>query len=150
MKELGPGDVSVKESFDLEAARAWRLPPSVSFAVEGATRKGDVVEVTGWLSNSAAAPETIVVFPAGPLGFFAEPAPASAVKLPPPPGGPPRPPPVPPPPEWVTLPAESRVKVTTSFRLSEWQWKSGAPRELEWSFLFWNEPKPRGRLPVPE
>jgi hypothetical protein len=33
--------------------------------------------------------------------------------------------------------------------LTDWEWKADVPREIEWSFQFWNEPKPRGRFMIP-
>lgn len=57
--------------------------------------------------------------------------------------------PAPPPPEFLTLPAQSRVQLESGIDLSEYSWDEKQPRELEWSFQFWDEPKPSGSLLLP-
>ena len=105
--------------------------------------------LNGLLENSGPAPVTVTVFPAGPLGFYAEPAHASAQRKPLPPGTPPLPMQAPPPPLIIELPGRTAVRVTTDVALDDYDWTPGAPREIEWSFLFWNEPKPKGKVSVP-
>ncbi len=146
--------VKTMASYDMDAARASTVPPTVSFRLDGPPVIHGLgpwkrVTLNGLLENSGAAPVTVTVFPAGPLGFYAEPARTSAQRKPPPPGTPPLPMQAPPPPLLVVLPARTAVRVTTDVALDEYDWIPGAPREIEWSFLFWNEPKPKGKVGVP-
>ncbi len=139
-----------KSSFDMEAARASTVPPTVSFRLDGGpTRSGAVVTLHGRLENSGDAPVTVTVFPAAPLGFALQPAPGAAQKKPPPPGAPPLPPPAPPPPLLLDLPARTSVRMDTSVSVDDFDWTPGAAHELVWTYLFWNEPKPTGKVIVP-
>jgi hypothetical protein len=145
--------IKSSSSYDMEAARASTVPPTVSFRLDGPpVGKGlgpwKRVILNGLLENSGPAPLTVTVFPAGPLGFYAEPTHSSAQRKPRPPG-PPLPMQAPPPPLIIELPARTAVRVTTDVALDEYDWTPGAPREIEWSFLFWNEPKPKGKVTVP-
>lgn len=80
--------------------------------------------MTFWLGKpSRSPPMSSFAIEGGPGGFVLQPAPGAAERIPQP--GPPTPP-VPPPPLAFTL-----------------------PRELAWSLLFWNEPKPGGKLVLP-
>lgn len=143
--------VARRTSYDMEAARAWTLPPQVTFRLEGApARSGETVKLTGLLENAGPEPRTMVVFPVGAWGFFVQPAPGAAQRRPPRPGEPPRMPPAPPPPLLFELPARTAVRMTSAISLDDWLWEEGKPRELEWSYLFWSEPKPGGRVAVPE
>lgn len=135
-----------RDSFDMEAARAWKLPAQVTFALDGgAVIEADSVRLTGWLTNASTEPQFIVIFPVGTMGFLVQPAPGTAKRRP----GPPTPPPAPPPPLTLILPAQSRFHAETVLSLAAWEWEPGKPQEIEWSFQFWNEPKPRGRLLLP-
>lgn len=150
MRTVEPSAVSAHESFDMEAARRAVVPAGVSFRIDGAAVvEGEYVRASGLLTNSTEVAQRVVVFPAGPLGFYVGPAPGSGRARPPPAGMPPMPPPVPPPPLVIELPARTQVKLSSGFSLAGYEWIGPEPHELEWSFLFWNEPKPRGRLPIP-
>jgi hypothetical protein len=133
----------------MAAASAWRRPAEVGFEIEGVQVNGDQVLVAGWLFNRSLEPQQVVLFPVGPLGLVVQPAPGTATRLPPRPGEPPRMMPAPPPPEFLVLPAQSRVRVQAGLSLADYSWDAAKPRELEWSYQFWDEPKPRGRLPLP-
>jgi hypothetical protein len=142
--------VKMRSSFDMDAARASTVPPTVSFRLDGPPVKtGQTVTLHGLLENSGTAPVVVTVFPAGGIGFFVQPATGSARPKPSPPGSPMPPPMVPPPPLLVELPARTAVRVTNAVLLDEYDWTPGAPREIEWSLLFWNEPKPRGTVKLP-
>ena len=133
------------DSYDLQAARAWKLPEQIDFTIEELpVIEGDYLQVGGWLSNASPAPQRVVVFPVGNLGFYVNPITGTAKNL-----GPLLPMPAPPPPLLLTLPALSRTRLTTTLKLSDWEWDKQKPKEIEWSFLFWNEPKPRGRMTIP-
>ena len=146
--------VKTSPSYDMAAARASTVPPTVSFRLDGPpVGKGlgpwKRVTLNGLLENSGTAAVTVTVFPAGPLGFYAEPSHTSAQRKPLPPGMPPLPMQAPPPPLIIELPARTAVRVTTDVALDDYDWAPGVPREIEWSFLFWNEPKPKGKVSVP-
>jgi hypothetical protein len=150
MRTVEPSAVSAHESFDMEAARRAVVPAGVSFRIDGdAVVEGEYVRARGLLANATEVAQQVVVFPAGPFGFYVAPAPGAARARPPPPGTPPMPPPVPPPPLVIELPARTQVKLSSGFSLSGYEWIGPEPHALEWSFLFWNEPKPRGRLAIP-
>lgn len=91
---------------------------------------------------------TAELFPVGPLGFFAQPVPGSATRRPPRPGEPPRQMPARPPPELFTLPPHARLRVECGLDPAEWDW-APVPRAIEWSLLFWTEPRPTGRVALP-
>jgi len=138
-------ELRMQDSYDLPAARAWKLPEQVSFAVEELpVTKGDSLEVGGWLSNASLESQLVVIFPVGTLGFYVKPINGVSKSL-----GPLLPMPAPPPPLLLTLPAHSRVHLATTLKLSDWEWDAREPRKVEWSFLFWNEPKPSGRIMIP-
>lgn len=137
-------------SYDMEAARAWKRPATLTFELEGgATFKDGYLYVAGYLVNRAPQPQPAILFPVGAMGLTLQPYPGTANRLPPKPGEPPRMMPAPPPPELITVPALSRVRFQTAIPLDEYEWLPGQPRELQWTFQFWDEPKPMGRLPLP-
>jgi hypothetical protein len=140
-------------SFDMEAARASSVPAKVSFRIDPPASKGvgpwKTVVLTGLLENSGSTLAKITVFPVGPLGFHAQPAPRSGQRKPPAPGTPPLPMQAPPPPMIIELPAMTAVRLTTDVPLADYDWTPGAPRQIEWTYQFWNEPKPRGIVSVP-
>jgi hypothetical protein len=148
MRTVELSELRPKSSSDMVAARAWRRPALLTFALDGEpTRQGDQVRLAGWLTNASDEPQLVILFPIGAHGFIVEPAPGTATRLPRP--GPPMPPPAPLPPERFTMPAQSRVRFETGLMLLDYTWDAGKPRELWWSFQFWDEPKPQGRLPIP-
>ena len=151
VRTLEANAVVTRSSFDMAMARASIVPAGVSFRIDGApVLRGRYVRLTGLLLNATAVGQEVVVFPAGPLGFYVGPASEQlGPKPPPPPGTFLPPPPVPPPPLVLELPPMTQVRISSEFAPDDYVWLGPAPRELEWSFLFWNEPKPRGRLPVP-
>ena len=149
MRIADPSELQLRPSYDMAAAQAWKRPTSVTFEVEGVQVKGDQAVVTGWLSNASSEPQVVVIFPVGPMGLVVQPAPGRATRLPPRSDQPPRMMPAPPPPEFLTLPPQSRVRVQSGIDLTEYSWDPKQPHELEWSFQFWDEPKPRGLLPLP-
>jgi hypothetical protein len=134
-----------QDRFDMSAARAWKLPALVSFELDDNGKpviERGYVRLSGWLINASDAPQRIVIFPIGSDGFVLQ----SVNGAPKQRSGPPLPPPAPLPPMSLVLPPQSRFHVETSFNLSEWEWDIGKPHEMEWSFQFWNEPKPHGRF----
>ncbi len=143
-----PNTLRPRTSFDLAAAIATPNPEGVTFTLDGApVRRDGRVELSGWLENTASEVRTLTIFPVAPFGFLLQPAPGKATRRPPRPGEPPRPPPVPPPPELYDLQPQSRVRLTTSLTVADYQWPPG-PMVLEWKFMFWNEPRPGGQLVV--
>jgi len=151
-----PQDVRTTRAVSNERAYASAVPPELSFAFGGLVVAGpDSVEVSGRLTHPLPRESVVVVFPAPGTGpfyarFVAQPGfdwyrpddPERPKDLPPPQ------PPVPPPPVELVLPPECVVVFTTVLRLKPMKY-AGAPEvEVEWSFLFWNEPKPKGRLSV--
>jgi hypothetical protein len=137
-----------QEKIGMAAARAWSLPAGVTFEFEGAkTLENDRIVVSGWLINRSGEAQTIVIFPIGYFGLVALPAPGVAEKLPVP--GPPMPPPTPLPPMSLTMPGKSQLLLENTMVISTWRWNANKQREIEWSFQFWNEPKPNGRILVP-
>ena len=152
MHTLEPDAVATRSSiYDMEMARASVVPVGVSFRIDGApVLRGRYVRLNGLLVNATATAQKVVVFPAGPLGFYVAPAPEQLGPQPPPPPGTRLPPaPVPPPPLAIDLPPMTQVKVFSEFAPDDYVWLGPEPHDLEWAFLFWNEPKPRGRLPIP-
>lgn len=148
LKNLDLSSLRPRSSFDLARAIATPNPEGVTFRLEGApVSRGEQLELSGWLENAASEPRTVIVFPVGPFGFFVEPAPGRGTRRPPGPGEPPRPPPAPPPPEDFELPAQSRVRLTTTVNVTDYDWPPG-PMELQWVFHFWNEPRPTGLITV--
>jgi hypothetical protein len=145
----GPEALQMHESFDLEAARASRVPEGVSFRIEGEPRRGrgQLVELDGVLSNASSQEQSITVFPAGPLGFVLSLAPGQDLARKPR-AGPPQPPPVPPPPLVIALPARAQVRLRTFFDAGEYELPPGGELELEWTYWFWNQPQPQGRVRV--
>jgi hypothetical protein len=139
-------ELNSQVSFDMAAARAWSLPVDVSFEIDGGpVIEDDRVCLSAWLMNASRDPQLVIIFPVGTQGFIVRAVSGIARSRP----GPLPPPPAPPPPLVVTLPAQSRFHLETNFSISDFEWDMSKPREIEWSFLFWNEPKPRGRLLLP-
>jgi hypothetical protein len=143
------------ESYDMEAARASIVPAEVSFRVDGPPVRKWLhrVILRGLLENAGRTPIAITVFSgghgaAGPFGFFVEPAISCARRKPHPPG-PPLPMQAPPPPLVIELPARTAVRVWNDVQLAEYDWIPNVPREIEWSFHFWNEPRPSGKVSIP-
>jgi hypothetical protein len=140
-------------SYDMEAARTStvpRGPAGVSFRLDGPPeREGQTVTVRGLLVNAGRTAVTITVFPAGPLGFYLDAAYGSGKRKPLPPGQPPLPMQAPPPPLLIELPPKTAVRVFNYVLLDDFDWTPGVQREIEWSYEFWNEPKPTGRVRVP-
>jgi hypothetical protein len=148
LRTVERSDVASRSSSDMPAAIASQVPEGVTFQLEGGLRvDADRVRLQGWLQNASAEAQEITVFPAGPDGFVLQPSTGAATKRPA--AGPPMPPPVPPPPLILTLPPRSRLRIETMLFLAEWDWQPGAPRTVDWSFLFWNEPRPHGTLTLP-
>ena len=134
-------DLQAKNSYDMKAARAWQPSAQLKFDVEAEPLiDGDRVRVVGWLSNSAPDSQLAVIFPVGALGFYLS-APHCIAR---PSTGPLMPPPAPPPPLALTLPPYSRFRMETGFSSSNCDWEPAKAREIEWSLLFWNEPRPHG------
>jgi len=139
-------DLQRHASFAMGAAREWQRDEQVSFTLEGGVvQDKDRIGLTGWIRNTAAEPRLVVIFPVGNTGFIIQPAPGTVKKR----LGPPIPPSAPPPPLAVTLPANSHVRLEAALYLADWEWNPDVPRAIEWSYQFWTEPKPRGRLAIP-
>jgi hypothetical protein len=139
-------DLQRHNAYEMRAAREHKRSEQVTFALDGEPeRAGERVLLGGWISNASPEPQLVVIFPVGNIGFLVQPVPGTVSKR----LGPPMPPPAPPPPLAVTIPAMSRVKVQSTFYLTDWEWKTDVPREIEWSFQFWNDPKPHGRFMIP-
>jgi hypothetical protein len=139
-------DLQPQNSYDMKLARAWKVPVQLSFEIDSnPVIDGDRVRLVGWLTNTSPEPQLAVIFPVGALGFYLS-TPHCVAR---PSTGPVMPPPAPPPPLALTLPALSRFRMESGFSLSSCDWESGKPRELEWSLLFWNEPKPHGIVRIP-
>ena len=155
---IDPSAVKAWESNDMEAARASTVPPEVSFRLDGPPVKDGLWKwqrliLSGLLENAGSTPVRVTIFSGGhgaegPFGFFVEPASSCAQRKPRPPG-PPLPMQAPPPPLVIESPARTAVRVSNYVLLDEYEWSSGLPREIEWSFQFWNEPRPKGRVSIP-
>ena len=146
LHDVVKSELQKQDRFDMNAARAWKLPALVSFELDDNNGKPVIergyIRLSGWLINASDAPQRIVIFPIGSDGFVLQ----SVNGVPKQRSGPPLPPPAPLPPMSLVLPPQSRFHVETTFNLSEWEWDIGKPHEMEWSFQFWNEPKPHGRF----
>ena len=101
-----------------------------------------------YLENTGGAVQTVVIFPTGANGFVLDLAPGQGTRRPPGPGEPPRPPPAPPAPMVVDLPAHTRVRMVAALNPAEYVITAPPPLLLDWSFQFWNEPKPHGRVSI--
>jgi len=132
----------------MATARAWKFPEGVGFEFEGAKIiDGDRIIVSGSLINRSVEAQTVAIFPIGYFGLVALPASGVAEKLPS--QGPPMPPPAPLTPMALTLLGQSRLRLENSMVLDSWHWNPDKAREIEWSFQFWNEPKPSGKVFIP-
>jgi hypothetical protein len=142
-------ELSPRDSADMAMAAAAVVPAGVSFHVDSPpVRHNGRIELTGYLENRGSATQAVVIFPTGANGFFLDLAPGQGTPRPPEPGAPPRPPPVPPPPRVVDLPAHTRVRMVAALDPAEYVIPASPRLLLDWSFQFWNEPKPRGRVSV--
>ena len=122
------------------------MPAELYFELDGGpVVDGERVRLAGWLTNASTEPQLAVIFPVGALGLSVQ-APHCIAR---PWTGPLLPMPAPPPPLALTLPARSRFRMESGFPLSSCDWDSAKPREVEWSLLFWNEPRPGGVVPLP-
>jgi hypothetical protein len=156
---VDPQEVRAWVSYDGEAARASIVPPTVSFRLDGSpVREGGRVTLHGLLENAGVVAVTLAISSgdsygghgvAGPFGLFVWPALGCAQHKPRPPGEPPLPQQAPPPPLVIELPPRTAVRVWRSILLDDFDWVPGVPRELEWSYQFWNGPKQKGRVRVP-
>jgi hypothetical protein len=138
-------------SYDMEAARAAVVAPEVSFRIDGPAAKASRrIVVRGLLENAGRAAVSITIFSAhgaaGPFGLFVEPATSCATRKPR--TGPPLPMQVPPPPLVLELPARTAVRVERYVELGEYDWIPNAAITVDWSYHFWNEPRPRGTVVV--
>jgi hypothetical protein len=73
---------------------------------------------------------------------------ANLKRKPPDPNKPPQPPPVPLPPMGITIPPKTTVRFSDGVRLDDYDFKSGAPAKLEWSFHYWKSTVAEGTLDV--
>ena len=132
----------IEELRDYERARAWRLPPGLSFRLTGAPRvTAAAIIVDGELVNEGSA-DVEAIFSC--MYLF----PIDETTLKPRTDLPLRPAPVPPPPRRCVLRPGERETFGASLTLAEYTWPAGAEVELEWSFGYWNPPYPKGRVRV--
>lgn len=138
----------------MDEAMASRTPTELSFSITEAPRlaRSRWIEVGGELENPTPRDVEVIGFPVGDGPFFAEIArpgpvdvwapddPARPKELPPPM------PPAPPAPVRFVVPAASKLAFSYAIDLIRYQWAGAPVVEIAWSFLFWNEPKPRGLL----
>jgi len=139
-----------------ERAIASLTPPELTFAIEGepTVEHGSLV-VRGVLRNTSDREVEAIIFPSGngvalhaqlrtgtEVEFWRTDDPERPKDLPI------LPPPAPPPPMAIAVPPHAEVGFTAREDLSRYKYR-GAPRVLvDWTFLFWNEPKPHGSLEV--
>lgn len=144
---LHPRDEPTQAAMD--RARAFRPHPALRFALEGAKTEAGRIVVTGVLTNDDAVAHEMIVFPAGPGGFYVELAPRTGIRRRPlPPGTPPMPAPVPPPPQRYEVPAHARVRLVAALVLSDYDMPAAASVDVAWTFHTWNEPRPQGIVAV--
>jgi hypothetical protein len=60
--------------------------------------------------------------------------------------GPPLPYQVPPPPHVLFIEGNERIQFTAALNLRYYEYAPGVKALLEWTFSYWHEPRPRGRL----
>jgi hypothetical protein len=134
------------------AAELLVVPPEVSFRIDGPpVRDAQQLTVRGLLDNAGRAAVAVTVFTHGHaadgnFGFFVAPA-ASCARRKMRSG--PLPPAAPPPPLVIELPARTAVRVWNVVVLDDFDWAPGTAITLEWTYWFWNEPRPHGTLIVP-
>lgn len=141
---MEPGTLEIEELHDYERARAFAPPPTLRFVVGAPTVADGAIRLSGELINDADAPQEVIV-----SSSWLSLAPADPRLTRRPRGGPPNPPPpVPPPPMRFVMAPHERRSFQTMLSLLAYDFVRGADVELVWSFGFWNEPRPGGRLLV--
>lgn len=151
MKTLDfPRDVKKRIDRDMAAAKASTTPERLTFSLEGEPRlEGTLVLLKGVLENPTDADVSVVVFP---VVDWASPfyvrllTDAHVAFRPLGPDDPPPQPPAPPPPMRLEVPARSRVVFDGFEDLSRYTWTGTPEVAFEWTFLFWNAPKPAGKF----
>ncbi len=150
-KRLSPAKYERGDRIDTEVAVKWQAPATLRFEVASTARLNQDQQfiLDGTIINDANAPQQVVVFPvAGP----ATPSGAFRVIIGSDPrikiiqSGPPGPPPAPPPPLRFELPACSALPVMGAANLTDLKYTPGISATLEWTYLYWNEPRPSGRV----
>jgi hypothetical protein len=146
-----PQGLKVKSSSDYEQAKAFAAPAELVFTPSPKVKAAaDHVRLSGTLLNPTGQDVDIIVFPTHsghPL--FASLVPSDRWSRPEPDAsGPPMPPSVPPAPLVITVPARSEVSFEGIASLDRVRYLGMPEVEVEWTFRYWNEPMPRGRVKV--
>ena len=156
MKRLKfPADLKVEHKVSYQRAKAYVASARLVFTPGPSARvENGFVWLSGVLANTGEQDAEVIVFPVGPGGFFAQLITGDALRWyalddPERPRNlPPRQPPAPPPPLAYVLPARSEVAFAMGLDLAPMKYRGAPEVEVEWSFLFWNEPNPKGRMKV--
>jgi hypothetical protein len=132
----------------------WAVPKALKFTAP--TRAvlvdppGKAFRIHASLSNPTSKPVRAVLWQVGSLNaLYLHPIEDADIKRKPrDPGRPPLPMQRPLPPIRITVPPKTAIRFTALADLSDYDFKSGSPAKLEWSFHFWKAPEERGILPV--
>ena len=154
-EKLSPAGMKILPGYDYDRALAWVVPPALEFRVSGPpTVLPGGVELNGVLANASDQELLVIGLPVGTgpffvevrqgngVGFWTADDPARPKFLPP------RPAAAPPPPMEFLIPPRSEIVFVGVADLTHLKYQGPLEVQLDWSFLFWNEPKPRGAVKV--
>ena len=155
---LFPAGVRFQARPSYERARAFASPAGLALEVGTPTFSQPqpglyYLEVPAVLRNPTDVEIAVIGFPAGHGPFFAELVTGPLVDFwspddPERPKGPPLPPSAPPPPQEFVVPAHAEISFRAQIALDRYRYRGAPEVEVSWQFLYWNPPKPAGRLKV--
>lgn len=142
-------DLKGESIYDYSVAKSFQPSRDLHFEVDKQPKvSGQQIVLTARLSNHGGREETLIVFPIHNSNPFhadlikSEQLSPKALSS----TGPSLPPSVPPPPMKILLPPNSTAVFTTAIDLARWQYAATPRAQIQWTFHYWNEPKPRGTL----
>ncbi len=109
-------------------------------------RKKSYLTLIGWLENKNDFVLEVPIFPAPDI-FHLKILNTEQIKIKPQKG--PKPPyQVPPPPYVLFIDGNERIQFKAVLNLNYYEYTKGVKTEIEWTFSYWHEPKPRGRMKI--
>jgi hypothetical protein len=122
-----------------------KTPDGLIFTVDNKIeRKKSYLTLTGSLENTNNFLVEVPIFPS-PEIFNLRIINQAQIKTKPQKG--PKPPyQVPPPPHVLFIDGNERIQFTAVLNLNNYEYTKGVKAEIEWTFSYWHEPKPRGLL----
>ncbi|MFW9780361.1 MAG: hypothetical protein ACFFE8_16080 [Candidatus Heimdallarchaeota archaeon] len=122
-------------------------PNGLNFTVNNEIERGkSYLTLMGWLENTNRFTVEVPILPS-PEIFYLRIVNHDEIRVKPQTG--PSPPfQVPPAPHVLFMDADERIQFVTSLNLNDYEYEPGVTAVIEWTFSYWHEPRPRGRLKI--